>query len=174
MRHKLPFVITAVVSLLAGALLATMVPFKEERVVIGRVENVVLDDLDMKLKARVDTRAGMSSMNAKILKIIKPDQPGGKEWVRFELTGVDGSTKTVERTIVDWANIKSKGAKGGYAKRPVVMMDFCLGGRRIEGRVNLANRGAFLYPILMGRNILKAGDFLIDPERRFMERPGCI
>jgi hypothetical protein len=80
----------------------------------------------------------------------------------------------VERTIVNWANIKSKSAQGGYAKRPVVMMDFCLGGRRIEGRVNLADRGTFIYPVLMGRNILKAGDFLIDPERKFMERPGCI
>jgi hypothetical protein len=172
-RHKLPFAVTAVVSLLAGALLATIVPFKEERVIIGRVENVALDDLDMKLKARVDTGAGVSSMNAEILKIIKPEQPGGKERVRFQLTGADGSTKTVERTIVDWANIKSKGAKG-YVKRPVVMMDFCLGGKRIEGRVNLADRGTFLYPVLIGRNILKAGDFLIDPERKFMERPGCI
>jgi hypothetical protein len=113
-------------------------------------------------------------MNAEILKIIKPEEPGGKERVRFQLTGADGKTKTVERTIVDWVNIKSKGTKGGYVKRLVVMMDFCLGGRRIEGRVNLADRGTFLYPVLMGRNILKAGDFLIDPERTFMERPGCI
>jgi hypothetical protein len=73
MRHKLRFTITVVVSLLAGALLAIVAPFKEERVVIGRVENVVLDDLDMKLKARVDTGAGVSSLNAKILKIIKPE-----------------------------------------------------------------------------------------------------
>jgi hypothetical protein len=174
MRHKLSLVITVVVSLLAGAFLATVAPFEEERVVIGRVENVVLDDVDMKLKARIDTGAGVSSMNAKILKIIKPDQPGGKERVRFELMRANGSTKTVERTIVEWANIKSKGAEGGHAKRPVVMMDFCLGGRRIEGRINLADRRTLLYPVLIGRNILKAGDFLIDPERKFMERPGCI
>jgi hypothetical protein len=53
------------------------------------------------------------------------------------------------------------------------MMDICLGGKQIEGRVNLTDRSTFLYPVLLGRNILKAGDFLIDPERNFMEHPSC-
>jgi hypothetical protein len=52
-------------------------------------------------------------------------------------------------------------------------MDMCLAGKKLEGRFNLANRDDFLYPVLVGRNLLKTGDFLIDPKRKFVEEPGC-
>jgi hypothetical protein len=54
-----------------------------------------------------------------------------------------------------------------------VILDICLGGKRLEGRFNLADRELFLYPVLVGRNILRTGDFLIDPKGKFMEHPGC-
>jgi hypothetical protein len=99
MCNKRLYAHTPVASLLAGVLLSTGVRLQGERVMIGRVEDVALDDADMKLKARIDTGAGVSSMHAKILEIIQP-QPSGKQRVRFELTGADGTTKIMERTIV--------------------------------------------------------------------------
>jgi hypothetical protein len=139
--------------------------------IIGRVENVVMQDVGMKLKARIDTGAGISSIHAKILEI-KPAKGDSSERVVFQLTDDDGKTKTLERPIVKWAEIKGKGIARAI-RRPVVRVDFCLGGKRLEGRINLANRGRFLYPVLIGRNILKTGDFLIDPRKKFMENPGC-
>lgn len=142
-------------------------------ITVGRVENVGLDDMDMKLKARIDTGAGVSSMNAKIIKIIPPVLAGGKERVRFELTDHKGHASIIERNIVEWINIKNKGAAGGFTKRPVIVTDLCLGGKRVEARVNLADRADFIYPVLIGRNMLKTGDYIIDPRKKFMTKPRC-
>lgn len=58
-------------------------------------------------------------------------------------------------------------------ERPVIKLDFCLGGKKVEARANLADREGFLYPVLMGRNVLKTGDYMIDPQRSFIHEPGC-
>ncbi|MGH8652690.1 MAG: ATP-dependent zinc protease family protein [Gammaproteobacteria bacterium] len=139
--------------------------------IIGRVEYVVMEDVRMKLKARIDTGAGVSSIDAKIVEI-KPAADGSGEKVIFQIKDDEGKTKSIERTIVEWAEIKGKGTKQAV-RRPVVRLDFCLGGKRLEGRINLTDRSMFLYPVLIGRNILKTGDFLIDPRKKFMKKPGC-
>ena len=130
-----------------------------------------MEDVGIKLKARIDTGARVSSIDAKIVEI-KPAANGSGEKVVFQIKDDDGNIKTLERTIVEWAEIKGKGTEKTI-RRPVVRLDFCLGGKRLEGRINLADRSAFLYPVLIGRNILKTGDFLIDPRKKFMEKPGC-
>jgi hypothetical protein len=135
--------------------------------IIGRVEYVVMQDVGTKLKARIDTGAGISSIDAKIVEI-KRATNGSGEKVVFQIKDDEGKIKSIERKIVEWTEIKGKDTK-----RPVVRMDFCLGGKRLEGRINLADRSMFLYPVLIGRNILKTGDFLIDPRKKFMEKPGC-
>ncbi len=128
-----------------------------------------MQDVGMKLKARIDTGAGISSIDAKIVEI-KRATDGSGERVVFQIKDDDGEIKTVERKIVGWAEIKSTKQA---VRRPVVRLDFCLGGKRLEGRINLADRSMFLYPVLIGRNILKTGDFLIDPRKKFMKKPGC-
>ena len=143
----------------------------DERVIIGRVENVLMQDVGMKLKARIDTGAGVSSITARILRV-EPIEGGKGERVTFNLTNDVGETKTIRRAVVSWAEIKVKGSTE-RVRRPVVTMDICLGGKKLEGRFNLADRKGFLYPVLVGRNILNTGDFLIDPKRTFMEHPGC-
>lgn len=146
-------------------------PAAQDASVIGRIEYVVMQDVGIKLKARIDTGAGVSSIDAKILQI-KTAAAGSGERVLFELRDDAGNAKSVERKIVEWAAIKGKGTTK-LTRRPVVILDFCLGGKRLEGRINLADRSGFLYPVLIGRNILKTGDFLIDPSKTFMRPPGC-
>lgn len=146
-------------------------PEGQSSTIIGRVEYVVMEDVRIKLKARIDTGAGVSSIDAKIVEI-KPTADGSGEQVVFQIKDDDGEIKTIERTIVEWMEIKGKGTTQ-TVKRPVVRLDFFLGGRRLEGRINLADRTMFLYPVLIGRNILKTGDFLIDPRKKFMKKPRC-
>lgn len=146
-------------------------PADREQTIIGRVEYVVMQDVGIKLKARIDTGAGVSSIDAKILQI-KPAAGGSGERVVFEIRDDAGNPKSIERKIVEWSEIKGKGTTKS-SRRPVVILDFCLGGRRLEGRINLADRSGFLYPVLIGRNILKTGGFLIDPGKSFMQAPGC-
>ena len=142
-----------------------------DRVIIGRVEYVVVQDAGVRIKARIDTGAGVSSIDAKIVEI-KPATAGGPERVVFQIKDDAGQMKTIERKVSAWTEIKGKGTTRS-ARRPVVTLDICLGGKHLEGRVNLADRSRFLYPVLIGRNLLKTGDFLIDPKRTFMEPPGC-
>jgi hypothetical protein len=152
-----------------GSLMAVDRICAEERVIIGRVENVVMQDVGMKVKARIDTGAGVSSIRAKVVKI---DRRADGERITFALSDDQGRIQNVERKIVEWAEIKSMATKTSI-RRPVVILDICLGGKRLEGRFNLADRSGFLYPVLVGRNILKTGDFLIDPKQKFTAHPGC-
>jgi hypothetical protein len=152
-----------------GAVPAIAAP--ADRVVIGRVEYVLMQDVDMRLKARIDTGAGVSSIDAKVIRTEK-DEDGKGERVVFELTDQDGQTKRIRRPITEWAEIKRKGATG-TVRRPVVTMDICLAGKKLEGRFNLSDRARFLYPVLVGRNLLKTGDYLIDPKEKFMADPEC-
>ena len=132
-----------------------------------------MEDAEFRASARIDTGAGVSSLNAEILEIKPPKKDGGKERVVFRVVDDEKHIITLTREIVDWQNIKKKSTKGGFLKRPVVMMDFCIAGKRVEARVNLADRSQFLYPVLIGRNVLKAGDFLIDPAKTFTHKPTC-
>jgi hypothetical protein len=144
---------------------------KETRPVIGWIEYVALEDANIVVKARIDTGAGLASINAEIVEV-KKSKDGTTEKVVFRIVDNDGNKKTMQRTIVEWINIKKKGGDG-YIKRPVIKLDFCLGGKQVEARANLADRSDFLYPVLIGRNVLKAGDYMIDPEKTFTHEPGC-
>ena len=164
-RRTMPFLLWIALACAAGSSARGA-----ERVIIGRVENVVMQDAGMKLKARIDTGAGVSSIHAQNLRVARASD--GIERVKFDLKDENGKTTAVERKILEWAEIKSEGGKA-RVRRPVVTLDICLGGKRLEGRFNLTDRSRFLYPVLVGRNILKTGDFLIDPKRKFVEPPGC-
>ena len=142
---------------------------EKPRVIIGRIEFVVVRDAHLRLKARIDTGAGLSSVDAKILEIKKTDTG---ERVRFQLQDAEGKTKTLERDVVGWANIKIMGSDEKN-RRPIVKLSICLGGKRIKGRVNLNDRSNYLYPMLIGRNLLNTGKYLIDPSQLYLQEPGC-
>lgn len=155
-------------SLLMGAARADEI----KRTRVGWVEKVGLDDSDIFVKARMDTGAGMASVNAEIIKVKKPEKAGGLERVVYKISDGSGKSKTLESDILEWKNIKKKGADG-FSKRPVVKMGICIGNKKIIGRVNLSERKNFLYPVLIGRNLLKTGKFLVDPLDTFTHKPTC-
>lgn len=153
----------------AAAKAAAAKPAKP-RIILGRIEYIVLQDVHIKLKARIDTGAGLSSLHVKILEITKT--PEGQERIRFQIADGQGGHKTLSRKIVDWANIKVMGSEERN-RRPIVRLDVCIGGKQIEGRVTLSDREGFLYPMLIGRNLLNTGKFLVDPSAKYRREPGC-
>jgi hypothetical protein len=122
----------------------------EEPPVIGWVENVRLMEAGVEHKARIDTGAGLASVDATIVRIIKSDKPPQPDRVVFNVDDGKGGSKTLEKDIVQWINIKKKGGKG-YIPRPVVKMEICIADRKLNARVNLAERHGFLYPVLKCR-----------------------
>jgi hypothetical protein len=141
-------------------------------VIMGWVENVYVTDIDAKLKAKLDTGATTSSMRAEVLKILPPQEGGKRRRVVFQLTDADGKTSTLERKIVRMVRIKSRSG-GAFYRRPVVEMEFCVAGHLVQDDVNLASREDFLYPLLIGRNMMRKAGIVVDPSRTFTGQARC-
>lgn len=158
----------------ALVLLATPALAKEATTV-GWVEDVILSDVGLTVKAKLDTGAKTSSLDAEIIDIAKSNKtqkhyPGEKVVFSVE-TGANDEKKTFEREIVRYVRIKKKG--GGYIRRPVIHMTFCVADKTITEEVNLANRENFIYPVLIGRNMMQHAGLVIDASRRFIAKPNC-
>ncbi len=159
----------------AALCLAITAPHAEAvpaRTRIGWVEKVGVYDADIVLKARIDTGAGMSSVNADIIRILPSEEKDAPDRVVYRIHDEGTKTKTMRSDIVEWQNIKKKDSKD-FIRRPVVRMSLCIGKKKITGRVNLADRSHFLYPVLIGRNFLRTGDYMVDSRKTFTREPRC-
>lgn len=158
---------------LLGVSQAWAEPAKKTRV--GWVERLRVEDVDLQVRAKMDTGATTSSIDADIIDIAKSgeksgDKPGEK--VVFSIVDEkSGEKKTFEREIQRYVRIKKK--EGGYIRRPVINMTFCIAGKRVTEEVNLANRENFIYPVLVGRNMLAHAGLMIDASETLVSRPNC-
>lgn len=128
----------------------------------------------------MDTGATTSSIDSEIIDIKKTGEKkhdeNGKlidtgETVLFSVKGEGDEVKTFERPVKRFVRIKAK--NGGFIRRPVIMMDFCIAGRQVSEEVNLANRENFIYPVLIGRNMMKDAGLVVNPAATFLGRPIC-
>lgn len=137
-----------------------------ESLVIGQLEYVNLIPPGIQLKARIDTGAQTSSLNALDLTEFERD---GKPYVRFNI--IDPKTgKPVEliRQVRKHARIKEHDNEP--QRRPVVKMRVILGS--IDQRVSftLIDRSNFRHQVLIGRNFLR--DFaVVDVSKRYTTTP---
>jgi hypothetical protein len=134
---------------------------------MGWIEHIRVAEMDGTLKAKLDSGATMSSIHAEVLKVYKKDD---KKFVLFRVQTGENSYETFNAPLVRYVKIKKK--EGGYLRRPVVEMAFCIGNRKILEEVNLADRGHFVYPVLIGRNML-ANRIVIDSSKTFTQKPNC-
>ena len=128
----------------------------KEKQVVGWVEVVTLLPENLQVKAKLDTGARNSSLNATNIVEFKRQ---GETFVRFELTNWKGRVETKEAQVIRVAKIKQHN-------------DLCLGNIFKQVEVNLVNRSNFNYPMLIGRSFLK-GDFVIDPARTYTVPANC-
>ena len=133
----------------------------QERVTIGLVEDVILMPWKIKLPARIDTGAAVSSLDARGMRVI------GNE-VEFSLPPKYGGHK-VRLPLAGWHTVRSAEAK---ERRPIVEIELCLGPKFIRARVNLNDRSQVKYPFLIGRNILME-NFVVDCDRNYCAPPKC-
>ena len=133
----------------------------EEKVRLGAVENVVLLPWGVHMPARIDTGAATSSLDARNLAI------KGK-MVEFTLPPQYGGRR-ITLPIYKWKTIKTAEAQ---ERRPVVIMELCIGSRRVRTHVNLNDRANVKYPMLIGRNTLTHG-FLVECGTSYCAQPSC-
>ena len=99
--------------------------------------------------------------------------PGGVESVKAKVdTGADRTT--IDRELAAKLRLGLTGSKvlvktlGGSQtlERPLVKAEITLKGRTFRLRVGVEDRSKMRYRMIIGRDILRSGYFLIDPERR--------
>lgn len=124
--------------------------------VIGRAESITLPELgDTKIPARVDTGAKTSSIWASHIR----EEDGVLHFTLFDepsdlYTGRTHHIHEFEKVVVASSN-------GHEQERYRVRLLIKLKGKRIRSRFTLADRSTQVYPVLLGRNVLR-GKFIVD------------
>jgi hypothetical protein len=154
-------------SILIAVLFFESPAISNEKQVAGWVENVILFPGNLRVKAKLDTGARNSSLNAKH---IDEFYRGGDKWVRFELKNWKGRTLGFEARVIRTVKIKQHGKQP--AMRPVIRLGICLGNVYKEADVNLEDREKFNYQLLIGRSYLK-NSILVDSSASFTLKPTC-
>jgi len=139
--------------------------------VLGWVEKIQLDDWGVEVKAKLDTGALTSSMHATHIERFERD---GEEWVRFLIDVENQNTqkdvqKLFERPL--YRNVILRGA-GGKDRRPVVLLNVCIGSAIYEEQFSLEDRSDMIYPVLLGRRTIQHLG-LVDVTRTFITEARC-
>ncbi|MGP8292322.1 retropepsin-like aspartic peptidase RloA3 [Vreelandella zhanjiangensis] len=155
--------------LLASALTASAVASDEQ--VFGWVENATIEPWGIMVKAKLDSGALTSSLDARDIEMFEKD---GEDWVRFRLKLEDqGSgeefSDRLERPL--YRELSVRGA-GGRDERPVVLMNVCMGDTIYEEQFSLRDREEMLYPLLLGRRTISHLG-LLDVRSTFQQEPSC-
>lgn len=145
--------------------------------VYGLNEYAQLTDIDLQVAAKLDTGAKTASLSARDIKRFKRD---GETWVRFYLAIDDAHAHPIERPLARISKIKRRAGDYDpdedktYTARPVIELQVCMGKALRTIEVNLTDRSAFQYPLLIGSEALKRFDALVDPSLKYAAgKPGC-
>lgn len=148
-----------------------------DKTIYGLNEYARLDGLDLVVAAKLDTGAKTASLSARDIKRFKRE---GETWVRFYLAIDDAHAHPIERPLARISKIKRRAGDYDpdedktYTARPVIELDICMGSTLRTIEVNLTDRSAFQYPLLIGSEALKRFDALVDPSLKYAAgQPGC-
>ncbi len=145
---------------------------EKNKVISGWVENIKVENIPLNIKAKLDTGAKTSSINATD---IERFDNNGEDWVRFQIILPENKNKKnlflMEKPLV--RDVKIKNHDGNYDHRFVVNLNICFNNKIIETQFNLVDRSEFIYPILLGRRFL-SGNVIIDPEKTFLTEMACL
>lgn len=161
---------------LLGALLSAVPHFafadeKDERSrdILGWVEFVEFAEPRLRLKAKLDTGATTSSLNALNQ---QPFEKDGKPWMRFDMLHPTDREQliTLEAPLVRTARIRRH--NGNVQERPVVNLGMCIGDVWRKRQFTLIDRSDFAYQVLVGRNFMR-GYIAVDSDETYLSRPRC-
>lgn len=145
--------------------------------IYGLNEYIHIEELDLLVAAKLDTGAKTASLSARDIKRFKRD---GETWVRFALAIDDAHERVFERPLARISKIKRRAGdydpeeEKTYTARPVIDLELCMGQTLRTIEVNLTDRSAFQYPLLIGSEALKHFGAMVDPSLKYAAgKPGC-
>ena len=115
---------------------------------LGWREWVLLPKYNLKLKAKIDTGARISSIHASNIQVY---QKRKVDIVNFRLFHLKSSFE-VETKLIDYKKIKS--SFGETELRPMIHLDIQIGSEIWVTEITLAQRFNLTYPMLIGRSSL--------------------
>jgi len=141
---------------------------RERKEIYGWVEEAVLVPYDRKLKAKLDTGALTSSLDAVD---VEEHERDGESWVSFTVPARDDDEEDLRLHRPLHRDVTIEGHEEDD-HRLVVLVDVCLGSHVHRIQVSLADRRAFNYPLLVGRRLLEEVA-LVDASATFLSDPYC-
>lgn len=114
------------------------------------------------IRAKVDTGARSSSLHVDSYAINWDLEPAV---VTFALHRADGTRASFTKALVDYRAVRDSG--GNEQKRPFIQTQLQIAEQVFEIEINLANRQAMLFPMLLGRTAV-AKRFCVDPAQSFL------
>nr|WP_086940201.1 ATP-dependent zinc protease [Thaumasiovibrio occultus] len=147
---------------------AASTPAPSDKIVLGAEEWVWFDLANSQFKARVDTGATTSSLNATDIQEFERE---GKNWVRFNLAhtqdDLEGRHEIIEAPVVRWVKIRQSSADS-TDRRPVIEAWIRIGDIHEKTQFTLADRTQMEYPILLGREFFQ-DIAVVDVARSFVQ-----
>ena len=129
--------------------------------VIGETAQISMTDGNIEYLARIDTGARITSVHALDVEVAESSQDKkdniGK-LLTFDTENEKGERKQVTTRVVDVAKVRNA---QGVEYRYVVDLNLNWQGMDKSGHVNLRDRSAMSYKLLIGRNWL-SDDFVVD------------
>lgn len=123
-----------------------------QKQLVGEIEQAYLAELGLALKARIDTGATTSSIDARNIQAFERD---GEQWVRFNILNPD-TNQMVQFEKIRVRKVKINQANSDTPEtRPVVEMQIAIGEVSQLAEFTLSNRSHLDYQLLVGRNILR-------------------
>lgn len=138
-----------------------------DKTIFGRLEWIYISTTKSNYKARIDTGAATSSINATKIERFERD---GKKWVRFDLNRADGlDPQTVEAKIERFVKILQSNDPDTTTSRPVIRLNVRIGDIIHKTEFTLTDRSHMLYPVLIGRSFLQ-DVVLVDVSKKYIHR----
>lgn len=127
-----------------------------DKLLVGQLEQLWLQDLQLTLGARIDTGAETSSLDARNIELFERNS---RRWVRFEILHPEsGEPIALERKLKRMVIIMQSNT-AEPERRPVIKLGITIGHVSQTAEFTLSDRSHLDYQVLVGRNVLK--DFMV-------------
>lgn len=127
----------------------------EGRKVYGWKEWILFEGKKVAMRAKFDSGALTSSIHSEHVKTFEKD---GEDWVRFTVfdpNKPEGKNHAVEYECRITRMARIRNADGERSVRPVVELDFWIGGEKRRTEFSLNDRGDMINPVLLGRSCIQ-------------------
>jgi len=139
-----------------------------DKSIVGELEHIQIEEIDIDFIARIDTGAAMTSMHAKNINVVGIEKEHDDirkhlgEKVSFTAINEKGEEASYEADIVKIVKIRNS---IGVERRFIVNLTLNWNGEKKMVNVNLRDREELDYKLLIGRNWL-IGDYIVDIDKK--------